>query len=39
MIPGGKHKILTEFDDVIANGLINKEIETIVTQLFICGRN
>ena len=39
MIPGGKHKTLTEFDDVIANRLINKEIETIVTQLFICGRN
>ena len=36
--PNKKHKILTAFDDMIADMLSNKKRNPIVTELFIRGR-
>ena len=36
--PNKKQKILIVFDDVIADMLINKKLNPIVTELFIKGR-
>ena len=36
--PNKKRKILIVFDDVIADMLCNKELNPIVTELFIRGR-
>ena len=36
--PNKKHKILTVFDYVIADMLINKRLNNITTELFIRGR-
>ena len=34
-----KHKILTVFDDIIADMINNKKLNSITTDLFIRGRN
>ena len=36
--PGKKHKVLTVFDDLIADMIDNKKLNPIVTELFIRGR-
>ena len=36
--PNKKHKILIVFDDMIADMLINKQLNPIVIELFIRGR-
>ena len=36
--PGKKRKILTVFDDLIADMINNKKLNSIVTELFIRGR-
>ena len=36
--PNKKHKILIVFDDMIADMLINKQLNPIVIKLFIRGR-
>ena len=36
--PGKKHKILIAFDDMIADMINNKKLNSIVTELFIRGR-
>ena len=36
--PNKKQKILVEFDDIIADMLINKKLNSTVTELFIRGR-
>ena len=36
--PNKKQKILVVFDDIITDMLINKELNPIVTELFIRGR-
>ena len=36
--PSKKHKILTAFDDIIADMLSTKKTNPIVTELFIIGR-
>ena len=36
--PGKKHKVLTVFDDLIADMINNKKLNPIVTELFIRGR-
>ena len=36
--PGKKRKILIVFDDIIADMVNNKKLNSIVTQLFIRGR-
>ena len=36
--PNKKRKILIDFDDMIADMLINKKLNPIVTELFIRGR-
>ena len=36
--PNKKRKILIVFDDMIADMLINKKLNSIVTELFIRGR-
>ena len=36
--PGKKHKILIVFDDMIADMINNKKINSVVTGLFIRGR-
>ena len=36
--PNKKRKILIVFDDMIADMLINKKLNPIVTELFIRGR-
>ena len=33
-----KHKVLVVFDDMIADGINNKKLNPIVTELFIIGR-
>lgn len=35
IIHGEKRKILTEFDDTIANAVSNNELQTTVTELYI----
>ena len=37
-IPGRKRKILIVFDDMIADMIINKKFNPVVTKLFIRGR-
>ena len=37
--PNKKRKILTVFDDMIADMLSNKKLNLIVTELFIRGTN
>ena len=37
--PNKKRKILIVFDDIIADMLSNEELNPIVTELFIRGRN
>ena len=37
--PNKKLKILIVFDDMIAHMLSNKKLNTVVTELFIRGRN
>ena len=37
-IPNKKRKILTVFDDMIADMVSNKKLNSIVTELFIRGR-
>ena len=36
--PGKKHKVLIIFDDVIADMINNKKLNTVITELFIRGR-
>ena len=36
--PGKEHKILIVFDDMIADMINNKKLNSIVTELFIRGR-
>ena len=36
--PDKENKILTVFDDMIADNIHNKELNSIVTELFIRGR-
>ena len=36
--PGKKHKVFIVFDDMIANMIINKKLNPIITELFIRGR-
>ena len=36
--PGKKRKVLIVFDDVIADMINNKKLDSIVTELFIRGR-
>ena len=36
--PNKKRKILTVFDDMIADILSNRKVNTIVTELFVRGR-
>ena len=36
--PNKKQKILIVFDDVIADILVNKKLNLVVTELFITGR-
>ena len=36
--PGNKFKILSEFDDIIADVLSNEELNPLVTELFIKNR-
>ena len=36
--PNKKHKILVVFDDMIADMLNNKKLNSVVTELFIRGR-
>ena len=36
--PGKENKILTVFDDIIADMIHNKKLDSIVTELFIGGR-
>ena len=38
-IPGKENKILLVFDDMIANMIHNKKLNSIITELFIIGRN
>ena len=37
--PGKENKILIAFDDMIADMIHNKKLNSIVTELFIRGRN
>ena len=37
--PNNKQKILVAFDDMLADMLINKKMNPIITKLFIRGRN
>ena len=36
--PGKKRKILIMFDDMIADMIINKKLNAVITELFIRGR-
>ena len=36
---GNKHKILIDFDDMIADMINNKKLNLVVTELFIRGRH
>ena len=36
--PGKRHKILIVFDDIIADMINNKKLNSVVTELFIRGR-
>ena len=37
--PGKEHKVLIVFDDMIADMISNKNLNPVVTELFIRGRN